>query len=260
MTNAELLSKITQKKEFSQLPKKDVELAFEKFEKKNLNDYQMLKLTRNFLRKIYSSFSSRKLLGETGKDKDVEWVLNKHKSTKERLPFYEEIYGKIFEGVDEKEISVVDLGAGINGLSYNYMKKFGKISYLGVEAVGQLVELTNDFFCREKVSVKAIHESLFELEKIKKLIYEMKKPRIVFLFKVIDSLEVMERDYSKKLLLELAGISDRIVVSFATRSLGRRSKFSAQRGWLLKFLDENFIVLKDFELGGERYLVVEKKY
>ena len=103
----ELIKKITQKKEFSQLPKKDVELAFEKFDKPRDADYQKLKLIRQFLRKVYSSFTSRKLLGIKNRDVDAkskrisrrpklnskfnsnEWVLNKHKSTKERLPYYE---------------------------------------------------------------------------------------------------------------------------------------------------------------------------
>ena len=256
--NEELLKKIIEKKEFSQLPKKDVELVFEKFENKELNDYQKLKLTRDLLRKIYSSFSSRKLLREV-KGRDVEWFLNKHKSTKERLPFYGDIYKKIFLGVTEKEISVIDLGAGINGLSYNFFPKNLKIKYIGIEAVGQLVDLMNKFFLNEKINGKAIHESLFELEKIKKIIEKQKRPRIVFLFKVIDSLELIERNYSKKLLKEIAPLADRIAVSFATRSLGRRSEFSARRNWLINFVEENFNLVDDFEINGERYLVIEEK-
>ena len=100
MDRKELIEKITQKKEFSKLPQKDVELVFEKFDKLQNADYQKLKLTRQFLRKVYSSFTSRKLLNlrqklnlltassmrGQSKDKDVERVLKKHKSTKERLP------------------------------------------------------------------------------------------------------------------------------------------------------------------------------
>ena len=256
-----IYEKITAKKEFSQLPKKDVQLAIEKFEKKDLNEYQLVKLTRNFLRKIYSSFTSRKLLGDVGK-KDAEWILNKHKSTKERLPFYGEIYGKSFFGVKGKEFSVIDLGAGINGLTYKFMEKSSgkKINYVGVEAIGQLVELMNNFFKSKGIkNATAIHESLFELEKIKKLIKKQKGKKIILMFKVIDSLEDIERDYSKKLIKEIMPLSNRIVLSFATKSLGRRSKFSAQRNWIVKFINENFKVIEDFELGGERYLVFEKR-
>jgi len=255
MDKNELIEKITLKKEFSKLPKKDVELAFEKFDKKNLNDYQKLKLTRQFLRKIYSSFTSRKLLNI--KDRDVEWILNKHKSTKERQHYYEEVYWRIFKKMKEKQISVIDLGAGVNGFSYEFFKN-KKINYVGVEAVGQLVELMNYFFKKMKIKGKAFHLSLFELDEVKKLIKKQKKPRVVFLFKVIDSLEIIERNYSKKLLEEIVPLVDKVVLSFATRSLGKRSKFSAQRSWIKKFIAENFEMLENFEIGGEKYLIFEK--
>ena len=282
MDKKELIERITLKKEFSKLPEKDVELAFEKFDKPRNADYQKLKLTRQFLRKVYSSFASRKLLGI--KDRDVSWVLNKHKSTKERLPYYEEVYGRIFKNMNEKTISVIDLGAGVNGFSYGFFIN-KKINYIGVEAVGQLVDLMNYFFkgqktmlltnsstpewrlCRrnkkrgqikEKINGKAFHLSLFETEKIKELIKKQSKPRIIFLFKVIDSLEIIERDYSKKLLDEIVPLADKVVLSFATKSLGRRSRFGVQRLWIKKFIEENFEVLDNFEIGGEQYLIFQK--
>ena len=287
--NTELYERITQKKEFSQLPKKDVELAIEKFEKRNLNDYQMLKLTRQFLRKIYSSFSSRKVFSSDGKGKSTEWYLMKHKSSKERFPHYEEVYERIFP--ETGKFSVVDLGCGINGLSFlpstnpptNSQPDFiisnlkivkvnllahpnnlagdlfsRIINYLGIEAIGQFVDLMNEFFKKEKFNGKAIHESLFDMEKIKEIIKEQKKPRIILLLKVIDSLEIVQRDYSKKLLEEITPLGEKIVVSFATRSLGNRKKFSANRNWLNKCINKIFKVEDDFEIGGERYIVFKK--
>ena len=85
------------------------------------------------------------------------------------------------------------------------------------------------------------------------------KPRIVFLFKVFDSLEMLERNYSKKLLLEFVPIVDKVVISFATRSLVNRKKFLAQRKWLTNFIEDKFNVLDDFEIGGERYICFEKQ-
>jgi hypothetical protein len=257
MEDKELIQKIMQKKEFSQLPLKDVELAFEKFAKKNLNEYQKVKLTRNFLRRIFSSFSSRKVFSK--KDEDAEWYMKKHKSTNERLPYYKEIYERVFKNLDKKT-SVIDLGCGVNGFSYGLMEEAGNnIEYTGVEAIGQFVELMNSYFKTEKIKGKTFHLSLFELEKIKKIIGETKKPRVVLMFKVVDSLELVERNYSKEFLNEIAPLSDRIVVSFATRSLGSRKKFSVQRGWLTRFISENFNIIDDFEVNGERYIVFENK-
>ena len=123
MNKRELIFKITSKKEFSELPREDVELAFLKFDKKNITDYQKLKFTRSFLRKVYSSFSSRKLL--VPKEKDSKWILMKHKSTKERGPFYPEVYSRILKGFEKrKRVSIVDLGCGVNGFSFELLKNW----------------------------------------------------------------------------------------------------------------------------------------
>jgi hypothetical protein len=255
MNKKELIEKIISKKEFSQLPKEEVELALEKFENKNLNDYQKFKMTRQFLRKLFSSFSSRKVFSSG--EKDFEWYLLKHKSTKERYPYYNEVYLRCLNGF--KKTSVLDLGAGINGLSYTFFSKLGiKVNYIAVEAIGQFVEIMNTYFRKNNFSAKAYHLSLFNLEKIKEIILEQKEPRIIFLFKIIDSLELVKRDYSKELLRGLSKISDRIIISFATKTLGSRKKFSVQRTWITRFISENFKILDDFELGGERYISFEK--
>ncbi len=301
MNKTELLQKITEKKEFSKLPKKDVELAFLHFEKRQVSDEEKIRLTRELLHKVFSSFTSSKLLSP--KNKDEEWVLRKHLSTRERLPFYSEIYKKILVEYKTQEISIIDLGAGVNGFSYKYFLDDGAFApardparifqiylrnyysrsrspasaslpllrpdqknhpamqnkrcnaaYIAVESVGQLVEQMNNYFEKNKLNACAIHESLFELEKIKKIITETEKPRIIFLFKVLDSLEMLERDYSKKLLKEIVPLADKVVVSFATMSMIKRKKFKVNRNWILDFIKNNFEILDELELGGERYI------
>jgi hypothetical protein len=251
----EIYNKITAKKEFSQLLKRDVEIAFERFDKRNVSDEEKVRLTRELLHKIFSSFISRKILSP--KKKDVEWILRKHLSTRERLPYYDELYGRVLKNLG-REISVFDLGAGINGFGYNYMKKFADVNYFAIEAVGQLVDLMNTYFKKENISGRAVHISLFELEKVKRFIKKQRGKKVVFLFKVLDSLEMLERDYSKKLLLEIAPLTDRVVVSFATRSFVKRRKFKVKRNWIIDFIKDNFKLIEDFELGGERYLVLKK--
>lgn len=251
--NQQILDKIRDKREFSQLPEKDIELAYSHYEKRQASDDEKIKLTKELLRKIFSAFISQKLLSL--KNKEPEWILRKHISTRERLNYYREIYPKIFS--EYKKASVIDLGAGINGFSYQYFNL--KIKYTAIESVGQLVELMNFYFKQNKLNGNAIHLSLFEKEKVKDIIKKEKNPKIVFLFKVIDALESLKPNYSKELISEIAGISDKIVVSFATRSLGSREKFKAKRNWIVDFINENFNILDDFELGGERYLVFKKK-
>jgi len=253
MNKVELIKKIMLKKEFSGLPKKDVELVFERFDNENHSDEEKVKFTRNILRKVFSSFTSQKILSL--KNKDEEWILKKHLSTRERYPNYLEIYQKLLKNMG-KNLSVIDLGSGVNGFSYNYFKKLGfNINYLGIEAIKQLVDLMDYYFKKEKMKAKAVHLSLLELEKVKDLIKKLKKPKIVFLFKTIDSLEVLDRDYSKKLISEIVPLTDKLAISFATRSMVRKKKFNAQRNWILNFLKDNFEILDDFQLSGERYVV-----
>ncbi len=252
----DVYEKIIQKKELSQLRKKDVELAFNHFVKRNVGSEEKIRLTRELLHKVFSVFSSGKLLNKKILDKkSVDEILKKHISTKERFEFYRDLYNIILKDYDK--VSVIDLGAGINGLSYKYFPCV--VNYVGVESVGQFVELMNSFFIKQKISGKAYHLSLFELKKVKELIKKTKKPRIVFLFKTVDSLEMLERDYSKKLLLEIVPLVDKVVVSFATKSLLAKKSFKIKRYWFENFVKENFNLLDNFELGGEKYFVFKKK-
>ena len=66
---------------------------------------------------------------------------------------------------------------------------------------------------------------------------------------------MVEKDYSKKLLKEIAGLFDFLVVSFATRSFIRKTKFRAQRNWIVDFIGDNFNIEDDFEIGSERYII-----
>jgi len=251
----EILEAIKEKREFSHLPETDIERAYLQFERRQASDDEKIELTKELLRKIFSAFVSKKLLSL--KEKEPEWILRKHISTKERLPYYEKIYKRIFG--ESKKASVIDLGAGINGFSYEFFKKIGTdINYTAIESVGQLIDLMNFYFKKNKLKANSIHTSLFELEKVKKIISKEKSPRFIFLFKTIDALESLERDYSKKLISETIQFAEKYVVSFPTISLGGKEKFKAKRDWIINFIKENFQLLDDFQFGNERYLVFSK--
>jgi len=255
MNKEEIIQKIIEKKEFNDLPKKDVEKIFSLCDRKDLLDEEKIKITRNLLRRVYSAFTSEKIFKL--RDKSEEWIMNKHLSTKERLDFYPKIYKKIFEGFDKK-VCVVDLGAGINGLSYKFMTQYVK-RYIGVEALGQLVLMVNEYFKGNKIKGKMFHESLFNLGKIKEIIDREEEEKVLFLFKVADCLEMVERDYTKKLVLEIMPFFKRGVLSYATKSLVKQKKFYSKRIWLKEFLEENYQIINEFEFGGEEYILIENK-
>ncbi|MEM3116620.1 MAG: hypothetical protein QXD63_01670 [Candidatus Pacearchaeota archaeon] len=252
MENKEIIEKIINKKEFSQLPINDVKLAFSHFKKRKISEEEKIRLTRELLHKVYGAFVSRKLLNL--RYRSPEWVLKKHISTRERVQYYNEIYDRLFKNFSG---IIFDLGAGVNGFSYIYFKK--KFKYIGIEAIGQFVKLMNLFFKKEKINGRAIHLSLFELEKIKKIVKNSRGRKIIILFKVIDSIEMMQKNYSKRLLLELTPLVEKLIISFSTESMGTRKKFNVTRRWIINFIQENFKILDCFEIKNERFVVFSSK-
>ena len=246
-----MVRKIMEKPELKELPLEDIEMALSLCFKKQNSDEENIERTREVLHKAYGAFGSRKLF--TSKEKEPEWILRKHMSTRERLLHYREIYKKILKN---KKWTILDLGAGVNGFSMGFIPKQ---KYIGIEGIGQLVTLMNIYFKKQKYNARAIHLSLFELEKLKTLITKEKGQKIAFLFKTLDSLEILKRDYSKQLLKEITPLVDRVAVSFATRSMIKRKRFNVNRKWILDFIKGNFIVVDDFEIAGERYVVFKER-
>ena len=177
----EIYEQIISKKDFSQLPKRDVEMAFNHFKNRQVNLEEKIRLTRALLHKVFASFTSKKLLSL--KDKEPEWVLRKHLSTRERLPYYSEVYEKLlgdfkFEG---EKLTVFDLGAGINGFGFEYFPDKKNLYYVGIEAMGQLADLMNYYFKTRGLNALAVHENLFSLDKIKKYVGQGNEEKIIFL-------------------------------------------------------------------------------
>ncbi len=246
-----MIKKIMEKPELKEIPIEDAEMALSLCFKKQNSEEENIECAREILHKAYGAFGSRKLF--TSKERTPEWILRKHLSTRERLPHYAEIYKRILG--DNFKGTIFDLGAGVNGFSVGFIPN---IKYIGIEGVGQLVTLMNNYFKKEKYNAKAVHLSLFQLEKIKKLIAKQKGKKAIFLFKVLDSLEMLKRDYSKELLTELAPLADKVVVSFATRSMIKRKRFDVNRNWIINFIKDNFYLIGDFEIAEERYVIFRK--
>lgn len=246
------------KPELRKLPIEDVEMALSLCFKNQNSDEENIECAREILHGAYGAFSSRKLFVASSKhgqsrERTPEWILKKHLSTRERLPYYNEIYERIF---GKFKGTVFDLGAGVNGFSSSFIPK---VKYVGIEGIGQLVDLMSQYFKKQKLNAKAIHLSLFQLEKIESLIEKEKGKKVIFLFKVLDSLEMLKRDYSKNLLLKITPLVEKVVVSLATRSMISRKPFNVKRSWIVGFIKEEFKITDDFELGGERYIVFENK-
>jgi len=256
-----IIKKISEKKEFSKLPKSVIKRVLNLKEvKKECVEKEKVKKARAVLRKVFTAFLTRKILKNKFKKGDFKLILKSHYSTKERD--YKQIYLRIFQNLKEVK-TIIDLGSGVNGFSYVYLKETlgSEINYLAVEAVKQVVEIMNNYFKENKFNAKAIYQDLFEVKEVLKIIKKTQKPRAVLMFNIIDSLELVERNFSKKFILEVFEIldrKDRIVLSFPFKSLSKKKQFKANRSWLVKFVEENFQILDNFDSGSERFFVLTK--
>lgn len=241
-----LVSKVKEKREFSKLPDSVIRRALEC----SSGD---VRGARALLRKYFGVFLTNRVLKGKGEE-----VLRYHLSSKKRD--YRKFYREIFMGLGTVG-SVVDLGCGVNGFSYGLLREFfGEVEYLGVEASGQLVDSTNDFFRDKKFSdASSVQLDLFDLEDILKILKRARKPRVIFLFQVVDALESLKKDFSKELISRVSGDFEKMVISWSLRSLGGKKRFVSRREWVLDFLMDNFLVSKNFEAGGERIVIVRKK-
>ena len=243
----ELVNEVKKKKEFSQIPNSIVE--------KILETEKDVKSARAALRKYFGVFLTNKVL----KGKTAE-VLESHISSK--LRNYNEFYSRIFAG--KKFNSVIDLGSGANGFSYNFLKdELGEIEYLGVEASGQIVENTNEYFKKQKISKARVEcLDLFDKKAVFDLINLMEEPKAILMLQVVDALESLERNFSKEFLIKMQEnltSEDLIVISMPLNSISGRKKFEARRSWISTFLEENFVIKDDFNLGNERIFLIRKK-
>ncbi len=241
---------VKKKREFSGLPDSIVSRAV------GLVDGDV-KMARALLRKYFGVFLTNRVLRFAGSrvaGRGSREILDLHMSSRKRDygKFYEEIFSVVGDAG-----SVIDLGCGVNGFSYKYLPD--GVSYVGIEAVGQLVGLMNNYFKFEDFDGKVFHSDLFDVERVKKILRVAEKPRVVFMFQVVDALEGMEKNFSKKFILEIAKECEWIVLTLSTESLGGRKKFVVQRKWMLDFLVENFLVEKNFVSRGERIIILKNK-
>ena len=274
----ELILEVKKKREFSGLPDSIVERALvmsgalsietrppaqvlrasladsvlEKSRKRDLDlkSKEVVKDARALLRKYFGVFLTNKVL----KGKGVG-VLESHISSRERD--YEKVYGKIIG--DENVI--VDLGCGANGFSFEKISELGKKRYVGVEATGQLVKSTNDYFKENDFDARIVCEDLMNFEKVLDIVARENGEKAVWMFNVVDALENFEKDYSKKLIDGIFGVEsvDRVVISLPVESISGRKKFNVSRLWLTDFLENKYRIVDDFLAGHERVFIVRRK-
>ena len=159
------------------------------------------------------------------------------------------IYEEIFSLVG-KFYRLLDLGSGLNPMYYAKLNK--EAEYYCCDINNQEIKALNRYFRRNKIIGEAF---VFDL------VYDdlslLPKADVIFLFRVLESLEYYERNISKRILENLN--SKIIVVSFAKNVLSNRGNIRRKgRIWFRRILKRLNYRYKDYDIGDEIFLVIRK--
>lgn len=242
---SEKLNKLVKKiKEKKSLKKIDDKLVLEQINKfttpktnleKKKDFKKILKQIRNELNKIYGQYQLKESL-----------TLQSHKSTKERSPYYKDLYKNIFQ-ITGKPKSILDLASGLNPLSYKFLNC--KPKYIATELTKEDVNNLNYYFKKNKINAKAIQKDLTKQK-------TFPKTDITFLFKVLDTIETKGHKLSEQIIKNLK--SKYIIVSFSTLTVkGQRMRYP-RRGWFEQMLKRLNIEYKKIIIPNEIFYILKK--
>lgn len=226
---------------------------------------ELKKLVRAELHTVYGVFDldekreRRELLARLrenpGSADVILRLLLLHQSSKERAQRYLEVYRRIF-AVTSAPNTILDLGCGANPYSYTFLRCLPR--YIAADLPSEALDDIAEFFRIEGITGKTTGIDLIkECEKLGLLLKE-NNVDVVFLFKVLDSLESVKRNISVKVIDALAGARC-IVVSFPTVSLGGRKTIGEERrAWFEKLLARKTLSYEKFTVGDEVFYVIKR--
>lgn len=229
---------------------------------------KIIKEVRASLRKVYGLFRTQEqelkrkelveemLTSPAHLQKLGKAILDTHSSTRERLPFYEKLYAKLFK-ITGKPATILDLGCGINPFSIPLMN-LPKLKYCAYDLDEDEIDTLNQFFeylHTQNSSFMGTARILDILQWAK--LSELGTADICFLFKMTD---VLDRGKGHKMAeVVMKNVPARyVVVSFPTKTMSGKKMNVPHRNWvewLCRRLKYKFKVL---EFPTEIFYVVGK--
>lgn len=230
MEYSELIQDLKKKKELKDLDNNFIFLRIKEYlkdkeipENKKSREYEKIfKDLRRILRKSYGMFRN----------------LNEKRDL--------EIYEKIFSIAKPRKI--LDLGCGLDPLEYCKLTN----AELYVSDISQsIINKLNDYFKLNKINGKAFVFNLLDddLEKLP-------KADLCLMLKLLDSIELFKRNYTKELLTKIK--SKYFLISFAKRTLSSKRIIKSSRNWILRILRELNFSYELFDYDNEIYFLVKK--
>ena len=256
----ETINEIKKKKELSSLSDSFIRYIISKIN----NPKSIVKEARKELRKFYGSFQIKNAIkkrdlylneiikGLNKKEFNLEAhknLLNTHRSTKERLDIYEDLYRKLPEFN-----SILDLACGLNPFSLLFLKILN-FKYYAYDLECQELNLIKEYF---KTIKNNFSEFDFEVKEIN-LFEETPKIKtdLAFIFKFFDLLETRNQyKLAEKIISEIN--SNHIIVSFSTRTLSGKLMNHPNRKWFELMLERLDLKFKIFKYENEIFYFIEK--
>jgi len=228
-----------------------------------LKESFILKQIKSRLHKIYGSFQTtkknkaKKLLEKLRDKKDnkiVREILETNLSTKERLASYGFVYGEIFKRSKDID-TILDLGCGLNPLSYPYMELENDIKYYAYDINENDLDIVKEFFSIYRVENLVSAIDLRNLNDAKKL----PPADICFMFKLLDPLEKNSGNHklSEEIIKILSHKCRFVVVSFSTKTLSGRQMNHPYRGWIERMLSRIGLKFEKFGIPNEIFYFIK---
>jgi uncharacterized protein YlzI (FlbEa/FlbD family) len=257
MNQEEFIKEIKKSKKYKDIAEEIIMAKVNEFFKKyNVGEDErfFMKEIKASLHKAHGSFRFNNKKIEVFLDKkDFLSMLDKNKSTRERLDIYSNIYEKIFE-ITGKPKSILDLGCGLNPCSIPLMKLNKELSYNAYDINESEMNFLNKFFEKFEINGKASILDLTKIENIEKL----PETDLCLMFKLIDVLEEEKEGhkYSEEIIKILSRKCKFIVVSFATRTISGKKMMFASRGWIERMLFRIGLKFEELVFDSEIFYVI----
>jgi len=247
----QVIKKIKEKPELSDLPNSLVKEVLENYLKKNKlkipENKKQLKLIvkeiRAELRKYTGRFQikdkKRRELLEKNKIQDL---LKTHSSTRERINQYDTLKNLI-KKLGPK--SILDLGCGLNPIAIS--KSFPKIKYFVYDIKGNELKLIDYFFKKNKISGQTFLKDIKSLKKFP-------KTDLTLILKTLDIIETKNHDHAREILKKLK--SKNIIVSFSTKTLSGKPMRFTRRLWFENILESLGKKFKTKKIDNEIFYIM----
>lgn len=141
-------------------------------------------------------------------------IMSSHTSTRERLPFIEQFYQKIFEQLPQPE-TVLDIACGLNPLAIEWMNLGANVKYYAFDIYDDLAVFLNGYFRVQGVAGEAISQNVV-------LHPPTQRADVALMLKAIPCLEQVHKNAGAILLDSVP--SNNLVISFPIKSLTGKNK------------------------------------